>query len=261
MSEPDNQLDLLAAAIRQHLLSLLEDALDASVERHRIAEGRGADEFSFGTDAWSLPARRFRDCTREDEVPFKLLGEPGCVLKFGSIRLRHHRVGESEVDDIWQSFPGNAKAAGEEAAKQLALEFYFRTQEMPRPPQVGTTVLAYMANPTDGLCAAYLTTIRKVQKRKITAWSSVVELYRRDRNSLANLPTKQRPPPETSPEVEIRLNKKPTPKDDFQASPEQLKPTPNSDTRPSAEETREAEPSRTGKSTLQDKDLKSNEQG
>ncbi len=39
-----------------------------------------------------------------------LTKERGCVLRHGTDRIRHHRVGLSENDDIATSFPGGAKS-------------------------------------------------------------------------------------------------------------------------------------------------------
>lgn len=179
MPEPQSQLERLVEPVTLHLLPLLADALEACSERHRIADGKGVDNFSFGTDAWSLPTRVFKDAIEEEAIPFGIAPERGCVLSLGQDRVRHHRVGWSEVDAIESSFPGNAHALGKElehARRQLHLEF-----PEYEPPAAGAVVLAYMANPGVGLCAAYLTRVGRVEHGKVVGWAETHELYRRDK--------------------------------------------------------------------------------
>jgi len=172
-----SSLEHLVRPVVDHLLPLLDESLSACAERHRIADGQGVDNFSFGTDAWSLPARKFKDAVEEESIPFSVARAPGCVLAFGDDRIRHHRVGWTEVDRIEVSFPGNAKAlAGElEQAEQLSFEF-----PDDNPPSVDAIVLAYMANPSVGLCAAYLARVGRVEHGRIVEWAETRELYRRD---------------------------------------------------------------------------------
>ena len=46
-------------------------------------------------------------------------------------------------------------------------------------------VLAYMANPEEGLCAAYLATVKEMRLREIRAWGRIATLWRRDRTGRA----------------------------------------------------------------------------
>ncbi len=167
----------LLAPVREHLLPILEETLDLCAERHALAEGQGADGFSFGTDAWSLPARAFRERAGERAFPFDVVQGDGCVLDYDGVRIRHHRVGETGHDDIAVSFPRNAKAAGREASRQIPLPLGF--ERSLDPIADSTVALAYMANPSDGLCAVYLATIGQVCEGKITAWEATVEVWRR----------------------------------------------------------------------------------
>jgi hypothetical protein len=175
----NSRLEYLVAPATHHLLPLLRDALWMCAERHQLSEGRGADNFSFGTDAWSLPARRFRDAIEELSIPFTLTRDSGCVLAFGKEKIRHHRVGWFERDDILSSFPGNARALAAEVERvrdQLSLGF-------PEPfdeGEPGGVVLAYMANPRAGLCAAYLAVVGRVDAGKIVGWSDTRQIYVRD---------------------------------------------------------------------------------
>jgi hypothetical protein len=173
-TSPTPPLHELVAPTREHLVPILEAALELCVERHALAEGKGADGFSFGTDAWSLPARVFADRAAEGAIPFDVSNIDGCQLVFGAVALRHHRVGERASDDIAQSFPRNAGAAGRGASRQLAFPF-----EPPWSEDTPAVVLAYMANPAEGLCAVYLATVGQTSRGKITAWGETVEVWRR----------------------------------------------------------------------------------
>jgi hypothetical protein len=168
-----------AAPAQTYLLPILRESLGVCVERHQLAEGRGADNFSFFTDAWSIPARRFKDSVAEQRIPFQMHGFRGCVLALGRYNVRHHCVGWSDRDDIRVSFPRNAGAMGQEVKirEQMLLDF---GEDFPPLNEPGTVVLAYMANPQEGLCAAYLATPRRVDNGRIVEWDEIVELWRRD---------------------------------------------------------------------------------
>ncbi len=198
MHHPAQDIDRLAEAVREHLLPILREGLDVCVARHRIARGEGADNISFGTDAWSVPARRFRDQVDDGAIPFAYDHHRwGCVLTYESFRIRHHRVGVSEQDDIRTSFPHNAKGLRTETEGLRQCEFDFGA-DSPAPVSEGI-VLAYMANPDDGLCAAYLTTVKEMRKAEIRAWDQIVELWRRDAAELAAEEAARRHPAETIP--------------------------------------------------------------
>ena len=185
--------------VQEHLLPLLDDAMDAAVERHGIAEGRGADSFSFGTDAWSLPARLFRDYCQSTECPFSLSSDKGCVLKIGDSTLRHHKVGHTEAEDINSSFPNGAHALVQEVSQQLLL--------FPIEPDATSddVVLAYMANPTDGLCAVYLATVGRVNNGKIVEWDQVVPVWSRSGVDVGAFETVMSVEPEVTPEPQVGL--------------------------------------------------------
>lgn len=198
--DSDEGLESLRGPVLEYIVPLLDEALTAAAERHLLANGRGADGFSFGTDAWSLPARMFKDRAEDGLIPFEVTA-PGCVLRLGSTEIRHHRVGESENDDIESSFPNNAKAAV--AASQLRLfgaRLYFG------PP--GEIVLAFMASAEGGLRAVYLARVGRVQDGKIVEWESAVEIWKRQPGESAPSQTPDRAPAENSPTPRVERTKK-----------------------------------------------------
>lgn len=201
MSTPSHPaIVYLREPVIEYILPLLRRGLRAASERHQLAEGHGADNFSYGTDAWSLPARLLRDAIEAKAIPFALTTDRGCVLALDGHRVRHHRVGWSERDDIADSFPGGAKSlAAEIEEHQLPLAFGEEFASI--DPTVGGVVLAYMANPKSGLCAAYLAVVGRADRGKITEWAETVQIYARDEGpepSLITVPPDV-PPPEPIP--------------------------------------------------------------
>ncbi len=179
MSITSEVLYEVSKPVRRHLLPILRESIGICVERHQLAEGKGADNFSFYTDAWSLPARRFKDCIAEQTIPFTQENLLGCVLHYEQYQVRHHCVGWSEQDDIWDSFPKNANALSSEMKHQDQMLLDFGEDLSPQAGS-GTLVLAYMANPIEGLCSVYMATPKRVQKGRIVEWDKVTELWRRE---------------------------------------------------------------------------------
>ncbi|MEZ4301539.1 MAG: hypothetical protein R3B70_41780 [Polyangiaceae bacterium] len=196
-----------------HLLPLLQDALRTCAERHQLGEGHGSDSFSFGTDAWSFPNRLFRNAIDQEEIPFSLTKERGCVLCHGSDRIRHHRVGWSENDDIATSFPGGAKSLVAEFGEAQQLVLPFDSSYGLTDCEVGGVVLAYMANPRYGLCSAYLALVARVERGKIVEWADTLNIYMRpageDPDPLTNAPSVPPPEPPQLPIVRRKEKKLP----------------------------------------------------
>ncbi len=179
-----------------------------------VGQGGGVDNFSFGTDAWSLPTRLFREGL--DETPFSVAKTPGCVMRltrgdaanghedcaiqYEDFELRHHKVGLSERDDIARSFPNGASAASQIHEGQLSIPFHDFDFGYQRDRNV---ILAYMANPEDGLCAVYLTTIRETCRGRISGWSYVERVWLRSEDDLLASEGYEIPGPEQAPTPQI----------------------------------------------------------
>ena len=177
MSQAEPEIDRLAKAVTQYVIPLLHETLLACAERHQIAINDGVDNFSFGTDAWSLPGRKFKDAIEDESIPFRRSPLPGCTLHWEGVSIRHHKVGMSEHDDIAVSFPGNARALATQGNhwRQLSLDY-----PDGQIPESGCLVLAYMANSSDGLCAAYLARVGRIEHQKVVSWAETRCLYRRE---------------------------------------------------------------------------------
>ncbi len=192
MSSPQQALHQLVKPVEQHLLPILQDSIRICVERHQIGQGQGADNFSFYTDVWSFPARMLKDKIEDDSIPFELANHQGCVLSYPNFHLRHHRVGYSERDNIHSSFPHNASALALELnlKNQLTLDF---GGDFPAPEAPTEVLLAYMANPLDGLCAVYLTIPGRLDNGRIVSWQAVLDIWRRGEPIQTRM--ELRPPP------------------------------------------------------------------
>jgi hypothetical protein len=192
-------------AVRDHVVPILIDAVQACVERHRIAAGRGVDSFSFGTDVWSLAARQFKDQRADPSFPFAVTG-PGCVLHYDDIHLRHCRVASSAKAEITDSFPSNARALAAEARHHQTsfLAALLDGEEVPQNLEGKTIAIAMIANPTEGLLAVYLCTIADVEDGRVAKWSDIVEVWRRDAAvAPPQSPDYTPPPAESVPEAEV----------------------------------------------------------
>ena len=172
MLDESDPLFQISEAAKIELVPLLKAALSATADRHQLTLEAGSDNFSFGTDAWSFPKHFFKS-NLGDGTHFVMTSKGGCVLRHGEYEVRHHRVGDSVIDDILTSFPKGAKAIVEDVKEQFSFEFIKRDDVYKRH-----IVLAYMANPTQGLCKAYLAIPDRIENDKIEGWGKVVEIYR-----------------------------------------------------------------------------------
>lgn len=202
-------LDLVESAVRQHILPILREAMSTCVERHSIGQGRGSDGYSFGTDAWSFPKRLFLDAAADEEsgFPFRVDCSSGCVLQYDGLRLRHHSVGHSENEPIDEARPRAANALCSETA-QLDL---FQPERTHRALSDRCIVIAYMANPSEGLCAVYLCTVDHVDEHgKIAAWAATRELWRLSDQYSALTPATEQVPLVSTPEPVVTRRRPPS---------------------------------------------------
>ena len=101
---------------------------------------------------------------------------PASILGLGEYRIHHHRVGSNERDDIRALMPSQAEAAAQAAERQMSFEFLPPEET---PPQYQTVVIAFTANFNEGLCAAYLATIGRVEDGKIAEWGEIEKIWSR----------------------------------------------------------------------------------
>lgn len=186
-------LDQLAERIRQELLDVFESSQRAASDSYLAAKGRGADGYTFGVNSWSYARNLLRKRVQEEHCTFELESGPGCILSHGPFRIRHHRVGESELQEIQQSFPQGAQQLVKEFQSDpsilrenlriqpmlFELEQLFSQEQLnklksPGPKQV---VLAYFSHPEHGLRAMYLSTIGKIEDGTIVEWAAAIPVW------------------------------------------------------------------------------------
>jgi len=202
---PAVEIPDLVTGLQEHLLPGLQAGVYQACEGYRTSEGLGADELSFGLTAWSYPNRLFLDACEDGRIPLRKERYHGPLLGFGAFQVFHHRVARHASDDIHQSFPLRAKGLRQEWDHQQQLLFACQLDpSVPRP-----VVLAYAANPHDGLGWVYLTTVGNVYRNRVRSWDQVIPIWTPD-SGIPQVPpqTPDLPPPETSPVPTLRRRRK-----------------------------------------------------
>lgn len=186
-------LEELAERIRQELLDVFEISQRAAADSYLAGKDRGADGYTFGVNSWSYARNLLRKRLQQEGCSFELEPGPGCVLLHGPFRIRHHRVGHNEQQEIQLSFPQGAQQLVKEFQADPSimrenlriqpmlfdLEQVFTPEELMRmrgsgPSQV---VLAYFSHPELGLRALYLSTIGKVEDGQIVEWAASIPVW------------------------------------------------------------------------------------
>jgi hypothetical protein len=93
---------------------------------------------------------------------------PSFRLGIGEFELACHRVGLSEKEDIWSSFPTNDGAAQTMVERQLWLPRVGKDAGIERARKL---ILAHMGNADDGLRAVYICVPGKTKGGLIMAWA------------------------------------------------------------------------------------------
>lgn len=182
----------------------LQDTYEVSQDRHD--PDVGDDGMTFGTHIWRSgihflqPAIRGIGGTAE-EVQRSLW------MKLGDAELRHHKHGESELDDPWASFPGNRGPAARMEGRarllepELALEF---------PDQDGRIffdwVIGSYGNPEDGLRAVRLHAVggHHALDGTISRWEAVYTLF-----DISSSPAIVAPPAPVAPAADVEITPEP----------------------------------------------------
>jgi hypothetical protein len=168
-------------AVKEYLLPIFKQALETCAGRHQY-DLKGVDNTTYGNDAWHVVRNYCQNEINMDETRFIITNRPGFVMRYGKYEIRHHRVGISEKDNIFKSFPRNAKGISNDIENQNE-SFDFLYDEIPNDQ----IIIAYMANYTDGLCALYIAEPALFEKGKIVQWKNVKEIYKIHREEVEPL--------------------------------------------------------------------------
>lgn len=179
MNDNKKPIELIA---KEYLLPIFEKGLESCTARHQLTLDMGSNNTTFGNDAWHIPHELLKQELNTEESGIKITSRPGCVMLYGKYEIRHHRVGTSENDNIFESFPRNAKGISNAVENQNE-SFDFMYDETPNDQ----IVIAYMANSIDGLCALYIAEPALFEKGKIVQWKNVKEIYKIHRDEVEPL--------------------------------------------------------------------------
>lgn len=209
---------LRSAALQAAIVRALQEVYEVNQDRHD--PDVGDDGMTFGTHIWRSSNRYLTDAVRgaggtAEEVQRSLR------MQLGKVEMRHHKLGDSELDNPWACVPGNAGPAARMAGRaellepELALEF---------PDEDNRVFLDWVigsyGNPEDGLRAVRLQAVGSTRALDgtISRWEAVYTLF--DAASSAGIqgPAPQPPTPSTpqAPAADIEV----TPEPDVDLHPE-----------------------------------------
>jgi len=192
---PDDLFDAFTPPVSDQLVEALLTSCNNAVETHD--ESFGSNATTFGLNLYHFATHEISRRAVEGSGMHVLSRFPLFRARVGlRFELACYKVGDSGGDNIWTSFPNNHSGAASMVQSYLpGLE--------PNISSANKVVLAYMANPEDGLGAAYLCVATKEADNQIVEWGFAHELYSRTamRDALAG-PAMQHPE-ETIQEAEI----------------------------------------------------------
>jgi hypothetical protein len=110
--------------------------------------------------------------------------QPAFRLAVGSYQLACYACGYSGSDDIWTSFPNNEQGAPE-LSDINQLTFFNDSPDDVQGDHRAAIVLAHFGHPETGLEAVYLAVPAAKENNRISRWSHVELLWRRDTGEAA----------------------------------------------------------------------------
>ena len=200
--EKNIDFKVLLYPLKEYIVPILDEAVSLCRERHLLGLEQGVDNYTFGTDAFGIVKNKVKAKIEDGQIPFHLTNKQGFVVAYKHYEFRFYKVGDSYDNDIHTSFPNNGRGACNDFNScQIPFDF---GADFPEPQ---TLIVAYMANPIDGLCAVYLTEVGRTEKGHIVAWGKTEELYRLDTEETSADSEKSLVPAEESPIPSIKRNK------------------------------------------------------
>lgn len=191
--------------IREEIVKQLQEAFPPSARealkeavtlaygdaRERYNEEIGCNSSTFGTDVYHFACHRLQERVGDMGDGAKVaLRHPAFRLDVAGFEVGCHKVGDSETESIWRSFP-QSEFAGETLVPPQLLLFGGEGKG-----RIGGIVIAHQGNPIHGLCALYLCLPDSVNERgRIDHWGHVEPLWRRDSEESAHTDIKVTLPP------------------------------------------------------------------
>lgn len=167
-----------SASTTDRLVRSLRRAYATACEHH-VPE-RGSNEVTFGINLYFHAVHEIcEEAAREPDLLDVTSRQPIFRLQAGAFELACHRVGLSERESIWSSFPKNEGAACLMVEEQLWLP---GIDLAPRFDLAAARklVLAHQGNADEGMRAAYLCIPGRTEGGRITGWVFARPLFRAD---------------------------------------------------------------------------------
>lgn len=160
-------------ALRAAILRALEQAYAVNLERHDPSVGDTA--LTFGIHTWQSGNHYLLLELASIAGVNWTIQNHSLELRVGRCRLRTHKLGHSEADDPWQSFPEHAGPAARMAGRYEQLEFPY---ELPGIEPLDW-VIGHYGNFEDGLRAVRLQAVgtERSDDGRIIRWSAVEPLW------------------------------------------------------------------------------------
>lgn len=209
---PDHLPQMLQSGdVQVALVEALERAYDISQERHDPLVGD--DAMTFGIHVWKSGAHFLAEAVVAAGGTAELVNQ-SLAMRLGDVELRHHKLGDSELDNPETAFPNHpgpaARMAGRAVGVQLELDL--QEEEATASQIYLDWVLGSYGNPEDGLRAVRLQAVgsNRALDGTISRWEDVVTLYDASLGlflPLATPYTEAAADVEITPEPEIRLRR------------------------------------------------------
>ena len=163
------------------LVQSLRRAYETACELH--APERGSNEVTFGFNLYHHAVHEL--CNEADRSPSVLnivSRNPIFRMQIAAYELACHRVGLSERENIWTSFPKNEGAAGLMVEEQLWLPGLEPAASIEKARKL---ILAHLGNTDEGMRAVYLCVPGRTDNGRITGWVFARPLFRADEDKAA----------------------------------------------------------------------------
>lgn len=159
--------------VKSQLVDVLHYVVEAASENFAAVPDLTTG-MTFGVDTYQFANQRLLHVAQQPDSPLEARFVENAFRCFiGEWTFGIYRVGRKASDNIWESFPNPGNSAGAVGGAYLpGME--------PDDQNTRGAILAYMCNPEDGLGAAYLCIPRTDEAGRITEWSYVEEIYRRE---------------------------------------------------------------------------------
>lgn len=194
--------ELFDATFTPAVIAAIVEALGAAYNtacEHHVPE-HGSNETTFGFNLYHHAVHELckvvEDKAVEDDAVDDvavLSRNPTFRLGVGEFALACHRVGGSDRENIWTSFPKNEGAACTMVEEQLWLPGYAQHLGIDKARKL---ILAHFGSAEDGFRAAYLCIPGKTERGRITAWIFVKPLWNAEQKQVELKPQPALPPAE-----------------------------------------------------------------